>query len=238
MKQGHSYKIPFFAFIAVALITLSTYSVIATPQDHKNIQTPTYNEHNHPIPDKFDFTPEIVARNPSAISVSDANPFYTLIATPLAVFYNELGEQMVTPLYVKNMDDPSKAVERAEAEIGIGVNLIIDDIYSPKEISLTIANLFWEQSAGVLLIEDSQEGYNLGVAATPLASYLNIPVIVSDIIDQEVITVLDDLETQHLFVCGDFNTSGYNATIYSTVDEIIIDTIALIKVNLVSKLII
>jgi hypothetical protein len=127
------------------------------------------------------------------------------------------------------MDNPSKAIIRAEEEIGIEVNLIIDDIYTPKEISLTIASLFWEQSAGVLLIEDSQDGYTLGVAATPLASYLNIPIIVSDVIDQDVITVLNNLGTQHLFVCGEFNTSGYNSTVYADVDEIIVDMTALIE---------
>ncbi|MBU0498098.1 MAG: hypothetical protein KKC68_08040, partial [Candidatus Thermoplasmatota archaeon] len=126
---------------------------------------------------------------------------------------------------------PSSAVERAEDDIGIGVNMIISDIYTPKEISLSIADLFWENTAGALLIEESQEGYNLGVAATPLASYLNIPVIVTDIVDIEVTAILDELGVQHLFVCGDLNTTGYNTTQYTSIDAILSDMITLIEMK-------
>jgi hypothetical protein len=229
MRQIYYNKNTIFALLAATFISMNAFGVIATPQQQEDMVSLSYSEQDRATMKRFDFTPELAARNPSAIIISDANPFYALIATPLAIFYDEIGDQNVVPLYVKNMDNPSKAIIRAEEEIGIEVNLIIDDIYTPKEISLTIASLFWEQSAGVLLIEDSQDGYTLGVAATPLASYLNIPIIVSDVIDQDVITVLNNLGTQHLFVCGEFNTSGYNSTVYADVDEIIVDMTALIE---------
>ncbi len=47
---------------------------------------------------------------PSSITVSDGSPFYSLIATPLSVNYDENGEQTVIPLYVMNFKNPSTAM--------------------------------------------------------------------------------------------------------------------------------
>ena len=53
---------------------------------------------------------------------------------------------------------------------------IIDDSKSVKKTSLEIARNYWERSDAVLIIENSQFGYELGVVATPIASYLSIPI--------------------------------------------------------------
>ena len=83
---------------------------------------------------------------PSAITVSDSNPFYSLIATPLAVRYNKYGDQEIIPLYIKNLENPSKAVERAEQQIGIYSDYVISDIFTPKEVSLSISETFWDET--------------------------------------------------------------------------------------------
>ena len=145
------------------------------------------------------------AEMPTAIAVSDSNPFYALIATPLAVHYDDAGEQTVIPLYVKNFDEPSKAVERAEQQIGIYADLIISDVFTPKEISLTIAEMFWEESNSALIIKEDQTGYELGMVATPLASYLSIPIIVTDEIDAEVSNILDNLGVDQIYICGNLD---------------------------------
>ena len=46
---------------------------------------------------------------PTGILISDTNPFYALIATPLCVRYDQSGNQTVIPLYIKNFENPSKA---------------------------------------------------------------------------------------------------------------------------------
>ena len=168
------------------------------------------------------------AEMPAAIAVSDSNPFYALIATPLAVHYDDAGEQTVIPLYVKNFDEPSKAVERAEQQIGIYADLIISDVFTPKEISLTIAEMFWEESNAALLIKEDQTGYELGMVATPLSSYLSIPVIVTDEIDTEVTTILDNLGVEHIYICGNLNPGSYNVTDLDDVEEIIDECIEII----------
>ena len=61
---------------------------------------------------------------PNAIEVSDESPFYALIATPIAIHYDE-DIQNVIPLYVKNFEEPSNAIIRAKDMIGIPVDLTI-----------------------------------------------------------------------------------------------------------------
>jgi len=165
---------------------------------------------------------------PTAITVCDSNPFYSLIATPLAVRYDEEMNQHLIPLYVKNLSNPSRAVDRVEEQIGIYSDYIISDIFTPKEISLDIAEMFWDSCDKILLIHDSPDGYNLGVAAAPIASYENIPIIVTDIVDSQVLNVLLNLNVKYSYVCGDLEGYG-NTEKFGSIDEIINKTIEIVK---------
>jgi len=165
---------------------------------------------------------------PTAISVSDGNPFYALISTPLAIHYDVNGEQSVVPLYVKNTTAPSKAIKRAENEIGISSNFFIGNSLSAKAVSLSVAETFWKSSKGAIIIKDNQSGYNLGVLATPLASYLSIPIIVTDSLDGQVKSVLKNLGVEKLIVCGDIE--GYDRTLrFQNVDDIVNASIDLVR---------
>lgn len=165
---------------------------------------------------------------PDAVTVSDCNPFYALIATPLAVHCNNDNYQEVIPLYVQNFNEPSSAIDRAEEQIGIYSNEVIRGLKSAKEISLELAEKYWESSEGVLLIEDIQSGYNLGVLATPLASYLSIPVIVTDEMDADVRAVLEDLGVRCSIVCGDIEGFG-DVLRFNNVDDIVNASIEIVR---------
>ncbi|MFW9852552.1 MAG: C25 family cysteine peptidase [Candidatus Thorarchaeota archaeon] len=145
---------------------------------------------------------------PEAIAVSDSCPFYALIATPIAINYDSEGYQNIIPLYIKNFKEPSRAIERTIDIIGISVDEEVKDGITPKELSLDYAKRFWKSSDGALLIEYTQEGYNLGVLATPLASYFSIPVIVCDEVDADIKEVLDNLGVERTIVCGDLEGYG------------------------------
>ncbi len=177
----------------------------------------------------LDFSSSMAESVPLAIEISDSDPLYALIATPLAIHYNELGEQSVVPLYVKDIDDPSDPVVRVEEDIGIPVDFVISDAFSAEEWSLSIAELFWVESEAVLLIEDSFEGYSLGVAATPLASYLSIPVIVTDDVDSAVVDVFEDLGVETVLSCGSLSVSGYEVIALTDAEMIASQTIDLVE---------
>lgn len=158
---------------------------------------------------------------PDALAVSDADPFYALVATPLAVHYNKEGKQEIMPLYIQNFSNPSRAVTRAMDQTGRHPNEFIDDSKSAKEWSLDIAKTYWKKSDAVLIIEYNESGYNLGVIATPLASYLSIPVIVADELDHNVRDTLSDLGVKKTLVCGE-NIEGYGSILrFNTVEEIV-----------------
>ena len=207
-----SRKITILSMLTVFVLITTSFSAIGDIIEEEQLEENSTRD--------YKVTSTLTSDMPAAIAVSDSNPFYALIAAPLAVHYNEKGNQTVIPLYVKDFNDPSKAVERAEQQIGIEVDFVISDIFTPKEISLSIAGTFWEESNAALLIKDDKQGYELGMVATPLAPYLSIPIIVTDDIDTEVTTVLDDLGVENIYICGDLASGFYNVTKFNTEKEI------------------
>ncbi|PNX46628.1 MAG: hypothetical protein BV456_11995, partial [Thermoplasmata archaeon M8B2D] len=171
--------------------------------------------------DFFDVTGSMIEDLPDAVLVSNKCPFDALVATPLAVNYDEQGEQRVVPLYIENESEPSTAVERAYKEQIAQRKVIRFDNYdSPKDLSLYIAEKYWDESKAALLIEYNRTGYYLGVSAVPLASYLRIPVIVTDSVDFEVTEVLNNLGVEKTLVCG--NLSGFGKSLkFESGDEIV-----------------
>ena len=213
-------KITIIAMMLVSLMIITSFGAIADTIPNEDKLQSEFNKDLNTF-EAVGVTSTYSADLPSAIAVSDSNPFFGLIATPIAVRYNEDKEQEVIPLYVKNFEDPSKAVVRAEQQIGIYANYVIDSIFTPKEISLSAAETFWDETSTALLIKNNQQGYELGIVAAPIASYLSIPIIVTDTIDADVTTVLDNLGVTNLYVCGDLDSPSYDIVDLNTVDEII-----------------
>jgi len=170
---------------------------------------------------------------PDSITVSSSDPFYPLIATPLSVNYDEEGEQMVIPLYVLNFNNPSTAVTRLQDQLARGKNgETIKDDESAKNASLRIATNYWDHSEAALIIEYDEPGYNLGVIATPIASYLRIPVIVTEEMDADVTRVLNDLGVKKTIVCGN-NLKGYGSVLkFNSVEEIVNASIMVVEEKL------
>jgi hypothetical protein len=167
---------------------------------------------------------------PSAIVVSDENPFFPLIATPLAVHYDAYGNQEIIPLYVENYSDPSSAVTRAISDqIKIPVDLFMDNTQSAEAWSIEIAKTYWNHSDAALLIQNDETGYSLGLIATPIASYLSIPVFITDGMNNSVQSVLNELGVKFTFVCGD-TLKGYGTTLrFTDIDDILNTSIDVVK---------
>lgn len=169
---------------------------------------------------------------PSAVIVPDTNPFLPLIVTPIAVHYDNHANQTTLPLYVENFSSPSTSIEKLRYEYLSDFRnneLVLDEIKTPKQHSIYLAETFWEKSSTALLIESTQQGYNLGVAAAPLASYLSIPIIVTDEIDGKVFDVFNSLGISQTIVCGT-NLSGHGSTLrLETIDEVLDAQINFVK---------
>ncbi|MBC7128572.1 MAG: hypothetical protein H5T45_02425 [Thermoplasmatales archaeon] len=148
------------------------------------------------------------------VIVDDDNPFYALIATPASLYYN--GSSLhVAPLLVENFDKPSGAIERFKKIYPASYK----EFYgiTAENLSIELSKL-WKRSDAIMLIEESEKGYSMGVVAVPLACYLNIPVFVTNNTDR----IKDDLKrlnVEYTFVCGDLK--GYKTTWrFNSVEEI------------------
>jgi len=170
---------------------------------------------------------------PGSITVSDNCPFYPLIATPLSINYDENAQQSVIPLYVMDFENPSTAITRLQSQLKRNKESeTIRDDESAKAASLRIAKDYWDSSEAALLIEYTEQGYNLGVLATPIASYLRIPVIVTDTIDSEVTSVLNDLGVKMTIICGE-NLTGFGSFVkFNNADEVVNAAIIVVEQKL------
>jgi len=160
---------------------------------------------------------------PTALIVPDTNPYYALMATPLAIHYTTDNTQTVIPLLIQNTTTPSTAIDATLANIGITTPTIIHDTHTLTETSLALAETYWEHTTSALLIEPTQNSYTLAVNALPLASYLSMPVIITPALTNQVTTTLDALGVTHTLVIGD-NLTGYKDTLTLTTTSDILNT--------------
>lgn len=167
---------------------------------------------------------------PGSITVSNSSPFFTLIATPLAVNYDENCTQNIIPLFIMNFDNPSSAITRLQTQLDNSKKCeLIKNDESVKNASLRIAKNYWDSSEAALIIEYSETGYNLGVLATPIASYLRIPIIVTDEIDTSVMRTLSDLGVTKTLICGE-NIEGFGDFFkFESVDDVVNMSIEIIE---------
>lgn len=159
-----------------------------------------------------------------SVVVSDDDPFYAIMATPVAVHYEETGELMATPLLVAG-DTPSISVKRFMQAYNHPTTITIGamgDLSVPKSFtileedmkhtSLTVAETFWTSSDGAMIVPQTKEGYDLAVAAAPLASYLDIPIIVTNEVCPGVEETLGSLGVKYTVCIGD--SAGYAKTFH------------------------
>ncbi len=143
-------------------------------------------------------------------------------------------EQYNNPPVVTIGDVPSTlSSDEREWEAPTSVTLDVTKSFegSAKGVSLSVAKYFWSHSDGVVLIKNNQDGYNQAVVAVALASYVNIPVIVTDTVDENVAKTLESLGVKYSLVCGDMK--GYKLTKhFNSVEEIQDWTISVVRQRL------
>ena len=150
-----------------------------------------------------------------SIVASDEDPFYALIATPVAVHNEETGDQTAIPLLVAG-SNPSLPVNRfllaynrptvitlgpvEDLSVPTSMKVLAEDV---KHTSTQTAETFWTSADGAMIVRGDKEGYDLAVAATALASYLDIPIIVTDEICPGVTSTLEGLGVKYTICLGD-----------------------------------
>ena len=149
------------------------------------------------------------------VVVSDSSYWLPVIAAPVACYYDSVGSQQAVPLLVAGKD-PSLPVKRflgaivrdRTVTIGEVGELGVPTSYNvagsdPKHLSLESAKQFWSRSDGAMIVRPGKPGYDLAVAAASLASYVDIPIIVTDDICEGVMEVMSTLDVKYTVAIGD-----------------------------------
>ena len=126
-----------------------------------------------------------------AVIIPQAQPLLGIAAAPAACWYDKAATSEAAyglrPLLVvdENPDDGQYRVLSyldcqdllSLGDVGPGVSPSVSYSGGEQSVSVRLAHHLFKDAAGVMVVPTTRQGYELGVAAGPMASYLNIPVI-------------------------------------------------------------
>jgi len=154
--------------------------------------------------------------------VPESSRYLPLVATPTVMYYEASDEPTASPLLVAGPEGATYPVSRfldaypADPVVALG-DLgdasgdfdVADTINggNDEETSILVARYYWDKADGAVLVKEDDTGYNAAVSVVPLASYLDIPVIVTDRVDEKIADLLADLGVKYTLICG--NMKGY-----------------------------
>ena len=164
-----------------------------------------------------------------AVVVSDSDPYFSLISTSVACWYdNETNTTGLLPLLVHHegnlTDSQTRFFEKYLGSIDRSLLILGDHLQtsyqtfeilgSPAAVSIILATSVFSVAPAVLIIPyDGSEAYQLSLLAAPLGSYLNIPILIFDNNEVEIQTVCTQLQTTHAYLVGDVTLNLENMSV-------------------------
>jgi hypothetical protein len=158
---------------------------------------------------------------------TETSRYAPLVATPTVVYYEGSSDAIAKPLLIAGYDGVSTAVTTflnyygnpdvvAIGDLGgsaseFSVSQVLDG-GTDEDTSIQVARHYWDKSDGAVLVKESDDGYNAAVTVVVLASYLNIPVIITDKVDKKIANALGDLGVRYTLVCG--KMKGYKKVMH------------------------
>jgi hypothetical protein len=177
-----------------------------------------------------------------AVVVSESDPYFSLISTSVACWYDKMTNTTgLLPLLVHHDGNLTDAQTRFletfftstnHTLLVLGEHLktsypVTEMLGSSPSVAIALATYVFTTAPAVLILPyDTMDAYQLSLLAAPLASYLNIPVLIFDDNDQVLQTVCTQLQTTHAYIVGDITLDLANVTVTSLANETVItDTI-------------
>jgi len=155
----------------------------------------------------------------SAPLVVEDDPYLVLASTPAALWYED-NEARKNPLIVNSdglTGDRFLQLYPHDELVGVGdvgdfgETIGMEITGSREEVSLEIAQTFWEASDGAILMGTGNESYCSSLPGIVLSSYLNIPLIITDDLNADVRDTLSSLDVEYTLVFD--GSKGYGTTI-------------------------
>ena len=163
------------------------------------------------------------------IIIPDSNPFFGIIGSYIACWYDTDNNLTgLLPLLVQHngklnvhqelfLDQYLKNKDKKLLVLGKQVDSKYDTteiLGSPPTVAINAATQVFTHASTVMIIPyDTEDAYQLSLIASPLASYLNIPILIYDDNQIELINICNILNTSNAFVIGDIQLTLPNITI-------------------------
>ncbi len=169
-----------------------------------------------------------------AVVAEESDPFFSLISTSVACWYDrETNTSGLLPLLLSSAGNLTDAQARFlesylpshTTVLVVGAHLntsyqTIEIVGSAPTVAIELAKEVFLVAPTVLIIPyGTKEAYHLGLLAAPLASYLNIPILLYDQNEEELQTVCTQLHTTHAYLVGNSTLTLSNVTIVSLPSE-------------------
>lgn len=206
-------------------------------------------EHGLSNPSDFSFSRSVRNSTIDVVVVSESNPFFSLISTSIACWYdNTTKTSGLLPLLVQHNGNLTDAQTRfletfspstPDTILVLGEPLnttysTLELLGTPPTVALLLATQVFTTASTVLIIPYNMENaYQLSLLAAPLASYLNLPILIYDQNDAALQTVCTQLHTSNAYVIGNLSVNLTNVTqIHLTTEQAIMETVLMtIKEN-------
>ena len=168
------------------------------------------------------------------VIIPDNNPFFGVLGSCLACWYNmENNETGLLPLLVQKNGSLTKQqklflsryLTENDELLVLGEHLnttynTTEILGSPVEVAVEISTKVFKQSSVVLILPyRGNDSYKLSLIATPLSSYLNIPILLYDNNQKQLQQICAKLNSTKAFVVGDIQLNLPNISIVKLRDE-------------------
>jgi hypothetical protein len=178
----------------------------------------------------------------NAVIVPDDNPFFGILGTIASCWYDKAANASgLLPLLVQHNGTLSDAQDRFLHAYFSPANrtlLVLGEhlntsyqtqelLGTPPTVSLTLATqLFTSASTVLVLPYDTMDAYQLGLLAAPLASYLDIPVLLYDHNDAQLQMACTQLHSTQAYIVGGITPTLTNVSFIPLPNETMIsDTV-------------
>ena len=179
------------------------------------------------------------------VTIPQNNPLFGLLGSYVCCWYESTAESGLKPLLVH--DDTHLSTlqylfldqyfsEYSGSILTMGSSLetsfeTTEILGNITDISLQLAPYVFSLASTIIIIPKQLEYYTLSLTASPLASYLNCPIIIFENNSQQIHNVCTQLSTTNAIIIGDISVQlpGITCTQLETIDDIQTMMLSVIK---------
>jgi hypothetical protein len=210
------------ALILLTTLFTPTYASTIQPTFSQKTQNNDIHSERKPIED--------------LLLASNKHPHYSLLAASIACWYTKPNFTGLKPILLHKNGVLSENNQRFLNQYLSNPNdtlLILGTpcsttyptttlLGSPSKVSIAAATHTFQTSSHVLLLSDDLANYQLNLHATPLASYLNIPLVFIDTNNTDIAVLCEQLNVSTAIIIGNqtIELPGINLLRFATIMEI------------------